>query len=138
MFDWLNSNAGAMQAASALANVLLVCILVGVTAWYAWQTQRMAKEMREQRMDAIRPVIDIHFPDPRTSLERLSEAIGEEESVVRDRYTVRLRNIGSGCRQRYPHMVGASGAIEVTGGNDDAAIGEPANTFPARLTTRYP
>ena len=47
-------------------------------------------------MDAIRPVIDIHFPDPRTSLERLSEAIGEEESVVRDRYTVRLRNIGSG------------------------------------------
>lgn len=46
--DWLNANAGAVQAIAAAATGVLTSILIGVTVFYAVETQTMRKTARDQ------------------------------------------------------------------------------------------
>lgn len=74
-----------------------ILVLVGVTIYYAVQTRKMAEEMREQRYDSVRPVIDIeHIADKLIGDELLEEGFG----ATRDDYSkglhCKLRNIGVG------------------------------------------
>ena len=50
MIDWLNSNSGAV-------NAILVAILVGITAVYAYLTHRQVLESKKLREMTIRPVL---------------------------------------------------------------------------------
>jgi len=53
VIDWLNDNAGAVQAASA---VVLAATFIAV-AYYACQTRKLVKEAREQRLVTTRPIL---------------------------------------------------------------------------------
>ena len=68
--------------------------LVLITAWYAKQTTIMAKEMRKQRYDAVRPVIDIQR-DPADDV-KISEAIAISEGDASRGLSSVLHNIGLG------------------------------------------
>src|SRR5438874_390812 len=46
--DWLNHNAGALQALTAIAIALLTAVLIGVTWWYASWTRKMGVTMKDQ------------------------------------------------------------------------------------------
>ncbi len=93
-----------------LLNIVVLVILVLVTSFYAVQTLeiakatreqadasvKMAEEMREQRYDAVRPVIDIERHP--TELERASVVLNTDGKQERfpDKLTCILRNIGIG------------------------------------------
>lgn len=48
-----------MQATLALLALLSNLVLVGITAWYAWQTHRTVLEMQESRRAAVRPHVHL-------------------------------------------------------------------------------
>ncbi len=84
-------------------------ILVAVTGIYAWRTHviskgtekqadasvQMAEEMREQRYEAVRPVIDIqwHAPD---DARRLGELVSSPAQLASKGCSCVLRNVGLG------------------------------------------
>jgi len=86
-----------------IIHIIAVVTLVLVTAVYAVQTTSMAKEMREQRYDAVRPVIDIEWW-PAAGEEgyvRVAGVLAIEkgkppQSQLPDKLTCILRNIGLG------------------------------------------
>jgi hypothetical protein len=80
MTDWI-------QAISML-------VLVVVTAIYAWQVKQTVKEMREQRYDSVRPVIDI-YREP-TDEDKMSEAIAANNKDPSRGLSCVLYNIGLG------------------------------------------
>lgn len=45
----------------ALATTVLTLALVGITFWYAWQTQQMVREMAQARSAAVRPALRLDF-----------------------------------------------------------------------------
>jgi len=59
--EWLNQNAGAVQAMSAVVTVFLTIVLVGVTCWYAALTRRMAFTMERQLAASFQPDIDLQI-----------------------------------------------------------------------------
>ena len=59
--NWLDQNAGAIQALTAVAITLLTAVLIGVTWWYANLTRQMAKTMEQQMIAAFQPNIDLSF-----------------------------------------------------------------------------
>ena len=75
---------------TAISMVALV-ILTGI---YAWQTRKMANEMREQRYDTVRPVIDI-YRDP-SDEDKLSEAFASTNGDASQGLSCVLENIGLG------------------------------------------
>jgi hypothetical protein len=54
MIGWLNDNEG-------FAIVVLTFVLVAVTVWYAWQTRRMVREMRDSRELSVLPHLALQF-----------------------------------------------------------------------------
>jgi hypothetical protein len=71
-------------------------IAIGLaTAVYAWHTRRLAQEMREQRYDAVRPVIDVQW-DPLNDARRLEEQEATRSELVSAGFSCRLLNIGLG------------------------------------------
>lgn len=52
--EWLNQNAGAVQAISTAAIVLLTLVLVGATIWYVKQTSDIARATRENAAEQAR------------------------------------------------------------------------------------
>ena len=52
----------------SLLNLIMVTALAGLTAVYAYYTQKMAEEMKEQRYDSVRPVIDIELSNEASDL----------------------------------------------------------------------
>lgn len=88
--------------AGDLAQTLLTLGLVAVTAVYAWATQRqadaninMAKEMKNQRYDAVRPIIDIQkiiVGNRDRALEVLAATEGKTDICL----SCKLKNIGLG------------------------------------------
>ena len=68
-----------MQSFLGVAGLVVTLILVGITAWYSWQTQQMVREMRESRRAAIRPEI-------RLDLELFGAAV-----------LARVENVGTGA-----------------------------------------
>jgi hypothetical protein len=83
--------------------LLFSAVLVTVTIWYAANTKRMAKEMREQRYDALRPVIDIE------DVEKIDSNAGPvlksinkrpatvEEKILSYPFECTFRNYGAGA-----------------------------------------
>ena len=83
-------------------------ILVGVTAFYAWKTYdlstdakrqadasvKMADEMKEQRYDTVRPVIDIELVERSTDLSK--RAYSDREQVILNGLRGKLVNRGLG------------------------------------------
>lgn len=59
--DWMHVD----NTSSFVALISLIgnFTLLGVTVWYAWQTQQMVREMREGRIASVRPILrlDIHL-----------------------------------------------------------------------------
>lgn len=93
--------------------VILMVVLVGVTAIYAWRTHviskgtekqadasvKMAEEMMEQRYDAVRPIIDIqweHSTDTRALGEAASLEPEQLSYYVSEGLKSILHNIGLG------------------------------------------
>jgi hypothetical protein len=73
-----------------IAQVLLTFALVLITFIYAWHTRKMAEEMKEQRYDAIRPLIDIVWFDDGGEIQASNEEL-ESTGII-----CYLRNIGVG------------------------------------------
>ena len=100
--DWLGENATAIQAISMV-------ILVIVTIVYAWRTHiiskatkaqanasvQMAKEMREQRYDAVRPVVDI-VKIEQNPRELATQGYEANEGRYPKDLPCKLRNVGVG------------------------------------------
>jgi hypothetical protein len=57
----------AIVDALAVINAVAIGVLVVVTAYYAWQTHKMAREMRQARLLSLLPklVLDIEMVGPR-------------------------------------------------------------------------
>lgn len=76
------------------AQIMLMLSLVSVTGIYAYFTFKMAEEMREQRYDAARPVVDIQRKEELDT--RISEALAAESREPSYGLHCVLRNIGLG------------------------------------------
>ncbi len=59
MIEWLNANAGAVQAFSAACTVLLTVALVVITLWYARVTRRMFDISRRQLSLSMLPRLSL-------------------------------------------------------------------------------
>jgi len=46
-----------MEQALGIASIIGSLILIGITTWYAWQTQQMVREMRQARIETLRPSV---------------------------------------------------------------------------------
>ena len=55
--DWMNQNAGAVQAVMAIVIGVLTGVLIGVTWWYARLTRRMALTLEQQLAASFHPDI---------------------------------------------------------------------------------
>ncbi len=93
MIDWLNDNSGAVQAVSA---IVLALTLVAV-AYYAYQSRNLAREAREQRLLAMRPILLLSPLAEETELGSGHETIRLAlKGPLLDTTPVRLTNVGSG------------------------------------------
>lgn len=77
--QWLNANAGAVQAIATI-------VLVAVTLHYAWSTHRLSRDQRESQLARFRPFVVL------TSFTWFSEHSVTHEPTVR----VTIRNLGLG------------------------------------------
>lgn len=81
MWDWLNKNAGAVQALGAGATTLLTVLLAIITLWYVRLTRRLAQISRLQYGATVRPKLKIAItspdPGPRYTIDYIIENIGE-------------------------------------------------------------
>jgi hypothetical protein len=57
--EWLNQNAGAVQAVMAIIIGVLTAVLIGVTWWYAKLTRRMALTLEQQLAASFHPDIEM-------------------------------------------------------------------------------
>jgi hypothetical protein len=72
--DWLNQNAGAVQALAAAGTLFLTLVLVGATLWYAKSAKDQTSELRLARTAAVAPYVRVadaeveerNFPGPST------------------------------------------------------------------------
>jgi len=124
VIEWLNANAGAVQGFAVVA-------LVMITAFYAWQTTRLAQETkrmadaaREQAeasgktvvemQRAQQPVVDIRVESLRGS-GQVYEGLQTDNGILPQTVTVHLKNIGAGpaidAEANIDHPSRAFGAI---------------------------
>ena len=106
--------------------------LVLITAWYAKHTATMAKEMGEQRYNALRPIIDIAEMQME-SKEIYKQAFEAKEGKFPEQIRCALRNIGSGP------AIGVSSFIIVSSSDrcrlhDFGTIAVGEKTFEIRLS----
>jgi hypothetical protein len=77
--EWLNQNAGAVQAVMAIIIGVLTAVLIGVTWWFARLTRRMALTLEQQLAASFHPDIEmtlIHrFQGTGTSFGVKSESV---------------------------------------------------------------
>ena len=88
----------------AWINIALVAILVGITAYYSWQTRSQAISMKKQldivvtqRRKSIAPVLqpsDIKLVDSIIYINRTTR-------IITPNLSIRLKNIGDGLCNRY-------------------------------------
>lgn len=94
MIEWLNTNAGAVQALAAVGTFILTVVLAAATVWYAKSAKDQIDELQIARTAAVEPYV-------RAAPMRLN--IGFEDSGGRwpepqrvMTFTVRLTNLGLG------------------------------------------
>jgi hypothetical protein len=90
MWKWLNDNAGAVQAVTALAIMVLTAVLGGVTYWYAKLTQRMALTLEQQLVASFYPDVELVLKD---KMQGSGVAFGEEHASVSG--TIVVKNKGN-------------------------------------------
>ncbi len=76
------------------AQILLLGGLVSVTAAYAYSTEKMAEEMREQRYDTVRPVIDIEKEE--SPQAEIVQGLAVRDGLIGIGLPCKLHNIGLG------------------------------------------
>ena len=96
---------------SELIQIILMGLLVAITGIYVWRTfaisnatkqqadasVKMAEEMRQQRYDTVRPVIDIVITESSmTGLELISQGLAAEGGKLPEDLPCKLRNVGVG------------------------------------------
>jgi hypothetical protein len=62
--EWLNQNAGGVQAVMAIIIGVLTAVLISVTWWYANLTRRMALTLEQQLAASFHPDIEMTFMHP--------------------------------------------------------------------------
>lgn len=77
-----------------ITTAISMVALVIFTSIYAWHTRKMSNEMREQRYDAVRPVIDI-FRDQADD-DKMPEALAGKAGDASRGLSCVLKNIGLG------------------------------------------
>ena len=94
-YVWVFSPLGTSDRVGITMAISTVALVI-VTSIYAWHTRKMAEEVREQRYDAVRPIIDIERR--LTELERagVEMNIVNKRELFPDKLTCKLRNIGVG------------------------------------------
>lgn len=79
------------------AQIILMFGLVAVTTFYAWSASRQARQMEEQRRDAVRPVIDIQRrAKPVEPRRQLLEAYAASQDDTSHGLQCALHNVGVG------------------------------------------
>lgn len=81
-----------------LLNLIALVVLISVTAIYAYFTYKMAEEMKEQRYDTVRPVVDFELMESYPVLIHKEKLTVEEQKEADLRFFpgCKLRNIGIG------------------------------------------
>lgn len=75
--------------------LVLVAGLIAVTTVYAYSAIQMADEMRKQRHDALRPIIDI-VKQPIMDTEKFEQGLNAEKGNLPKDLLCKLRNVGVG------------------------------------------
>lgn len=70
-------------------NAVALFVLVIITGFYAWQTRKLVKEAREQRLLSIRPVLKVELVSKKPKVRIVGEKL--EASLF-----LRVKNIGNG------------------------------------------
>lgn len=70
-------------------NAVALVVLVIITGFYAWQTQKLVKEAREQRLLSIRPVLKVELVSKKPNVRIVGEKT--EASLF-----LRVKNVGNG------------------------------------------
>jgi hypothetical protein len=84
---WMNQNAGAVQAITAIVIVLFTGVLIAVTWWYAKLTRRMALTLEKQLASSFQPHIEMTLAD-RIRAQR-NDGQGNQSEAVSGTITVR-------------------------------------------------
>jgi hypothetical protein len=102
--EWLNQNAGAVQAVMAVIIVVLTAALVGVTCWYAGLTRRMALTMEQQLAASFHPDIEMtltnRFQGKGSNFGVQSESVSGT-IVVTNRGTLPLKVVSAAMKLVY-------------------------------------
>ncbi len=78
IFNWLNSNAGAVQAGATF-------VLVAITAYYAWQTKRNVQLLERTEEEAHRPRVAVYITQKEEWLNIIDLVIGNYgNGIARD------------------------------------------------------
>ncbi len=73
------------------AQILILLGLVGVTGMYAWSTQKMAQEIREQRLSEARPYLLLRLDGEAVQWDR-----DEQGKPPSREFEITIRNVGKG------------------------------------------
>lgn len=93
MIDWLNQNAGAVQALASVGTLILTVVLAAATVWYAKSAKDQIGELREARTAAIEPYVRIPSMRLEISWELVTSSSRSERSLV---LHATLTNLGPG------------------------------------------
>jgi len=81
----------------AMTTAIGTIALALATAVYAWHTRRLAQEMKEQRYDTARPIIDIQrYASPERAVSALGEEMTAREGKLPSGLLCILHSIGLG------------------------------------------
>lgn len=93
LYVWVFSPLGTTDRIGVTTAISMVALAI-LTSIYAWHTRKMANEMREQRYDAVRPVIDIYRDA--ASEDKMREALEGTSGDSSKGLSCVLKNIGLG------------------------------------------
>ncbi len=91
---WVFSPLGTSDRVGITTAISMVALVI-LTSIYAWHTRKMAEEMKKQRHEAFRPIIDI-VVQPLNPLELAKQAYAATEEKLPVEMPCILRNIGVG------------------------------------------
>jgi hypothetical protein len=93
--DWLNQNAGAVQALAAIGTPVLTVVLAAATVWYAKSAKEQIEELRKARTAAVEPYVRI--PSMRLEIFWNRSLVGTSDRTERNLlFEAPLANLGPG------------------------------------------
>jgi hypothetical protein len=96
-YIWVFSPLETSDRVGITTAISMVALFI-VTSIYSWHTRKMAEEMREQRYDTVRPVLDIQRQQPveMNGIVRAKEILTEESNLESVGLSSTICNIGLG------------------------------------------